>query len=121
MRESIRDRAESMPPAQAVAMLLDMLELTAPEHRPETLDRLRLAGFRPTEARVFALLLGSHGRTLTRDHICARCCGEDADSRVVDCHIANIRRRIAAKGWPVTITAVWGDGYAMTVPEGWAP
>lgn len=118
---SIRDLAKEMRPADAVAMLLDVLETTAPEHHPDNLDRLREAGFRPTQARIFALLMAARGRCLSRDHICDRCCREGTHSSAVNAQIAYLRKTIATKGWPVEITAVWGDGYAMTVPEGWTP
>lgn len=73
--------------------------------------RLRLT---PTELRLLALLMNEKDRVMSREAIIDRVLGDEFDGldRVVDVHIASLRRKIeAASGGRRFIHTVYGLGY----------
>lgn len=72
-----------------------------------------------TEFQLLATLVGSAGRPFSRERLLNRLCGfrYDIDSRVIDVHVRNLRRKIELDpSRPAVIRAVPGVGYC--VPQG---
>jgi two-component system response regulator AdeR len=71
-----------------------------------------------TEYRLLELLAGSPGRTFTRAQLLAAALPDSAAlDRVVDAHLGNLRRKLAAAGAPAMIETVRGFGYRLGVPS----
>ena len=69
-----------------------------------------------TEFQLLALLAGSAGRTFSRERLLNQLCGfrYDIDSRVIDVHVRNLRRKIEIDpSRPAVIRAVPGVGYCV--------
>lgn len=69
-----------------------------------------------TEFQLLALLAGSAGRPFSRERLLNQLCGYqyDIDSRVIDVHVRNLRRKVEADpSRPVVIRAVPGVGYCV--------
>lgn len=69
-----------------------------------------------TELQLLATLAGSGGRPLSRERLLHRLCGFDyeIDSRTIDVHVRNLRRKIEADpAAPAVIRAVPGVGYCL--------
>jgi DNA-binding response OmpR family regulator len=72
----------------------------------------------PHELTVLAYLAGRAGRALTRAQIAAHALppNEERVDRVVDCHVARLRRKLGDAG--ARIRTVWGVGYRFDADEG---
>lgn len=83
-------------------------------HRAELRKGGRPVEVTPTEFKLLALFVRSHGRVLTRDHLLDGTHGTDAfaSARVVDNHILNLRKKIEPDpASPRYIVSVRGIGY----------
>jgi DNA-binding response OmpR family regulator len=71
------------------------------------------------EARLFAALLGAPQRVFTRRQLLARMYDEERDGgdRVVDVHVKNLRRKLAAVPSAAVIQTVHGAGYRIGPPD----
>lgn len=80
-------------------------------HGPDGAAALSVA-----EARLLGMLLDNAGRVTSRDALFYRLWGRlpDAPSRVVDVHVAALRRKCRRAGGSLSITAVRGEGYLLT-------
>jgi two-component system phosphate regulon response regulator PhoB len=102
---------------------------TAPRARQEQhgvlsvdvdLGRVEVAGravrLTPTELRVLAMLIATHGKVLTRRAIVEAIAGESGarSARVVDAHVKSLRRKLG-EGRSY-IQSVRGIGYRFSVP-----
>ena len=71
----------------------------------------------PTEYELLEILALAHGRTLPREELMLRLYAwdEDApDARVLDVHLARLRRKIVAAGGPRgAVATVWGRGLRL--------
>ena len=69
------------------------------------------------EARLLEMLLYNAGRVTSREALFYRLWGRlpAGRSRVIDVHVAALRRKSRAAGGGVTITAVRGEGYLLAV------
>lgn len=72
----------------------------------------------PTEFRLLRCLAEAHHRTFSRAELVDRALSGDPDARVVDSHVKNIRRKLAAIGAaPGWIQTVFGRGYRLSIPN----
>lgn len=70
-----------------------------------------------TEYRLLELLARSPRRTFSRAQLLAAALPESAAlDRVVDAHLGNLRRKLAAAGAPTMIETVRGFGYRLRLP-----
>ena len=67
------------------------------------------------------MALGAHpGWVYSRDHLLLEVWGIDAaqvETRLVDQHVANLRKKLAEAGAPGAIETVRGVGYRLIVPS----
>lgn len=119
---SLRRQVEDMPATQAVAFLLDLVEIAFPECRGATIADLTSAGFSVTQARIVAILRSSGGRALSYEYIGARAAvgGDAIGDRTLHVHFHKIRRRFSELGWPVQLVTHWGHGVSLSIAEGWS-
>jgi two-component system response regulator RegX3 len=71
------------------------------------------------ELKLLALLLGSHGRVLTRDHLMDHVWGPDhvGDTKTLDVHIKRLRSKVEPDpGLPERILTIRGVGYKYASP-----
>jgi len=78
--------------------------------------RLRLT---PTEFRLLRAFMANVGTTLSRDLLLRRVWDMDFDpgTRLVDVHVANLRRKLEAQGAARVIATVRGAGFRMGEPD----
>lgn len=120
---ALRREVEDMPATEAVAFLLDLVEIAFPECDAAELVPLAAAGFTVTQSRVLAILAARPGFAVTHEAIAARAAvGADAISpEVLKVHVCRIRKRLRALGWPVELVTVWGFGFRLDIlQEGWS-
>ncbi len=72
-----------------------------------------------TEYRMLELLARSPNRTFSRARLLAAALPDSpALDRVVDAHLGNLRRKLAAAGAPALVETVRGFGYRLRLPPG---
>lgn len=115
----VRQRAEAMPPREAVDYLLGVVEAlieAAPgRHHPTDL----WAHFPIVERRVVQALYEARGGLMSRDRLMAavyydRAIDEVPDDKIIDIWVCKIRKKLPDG---VAIETVWGRGWRMVVPD----
>jgi len=94
-------------------VLLHLANLTVDRARRETLVDARQVKMRAKEFDLLVLLLENKGIVFTRDRLLETVWGFDfaGETRTVDVHVAQLRKRIAGSG--VEIETVFGVGYKL--------
>lgn len=119
--ERLRATVRRLREEEAPLVLPDQEPVLVGELTVDVATRRALRGARPlpltdTEFRLLATLAGSAGRPLSRERLLRRLGGFDyeIDSRVIDVHVRNLRRKIEADpSRPAVIRAVPGVGYCV--------
>ncbi|MBO0702135.1 MAG: response regulator transcription factor, partial [Candidatus Dormibacteraeota bacterium] len=113
LRRLREEEAPSLLP-DAEPFLIDGLVVDVTTGRARRGDRQ--LSLTETEFRLLATLAGSAGRPFSRERLLNRLCGfdYDIDSRVIDVHVRNLRRKIEENpAHPTVIRAVPGVGYCV--------
>lgn len=112
----LREEEASAVPADDQPVRLGGLEVDVAARRARRGDRpLPLTD---TEFQLLAMLAGSAGRPFSRERLLNQLCAfqYDIDSRVIDVHVRNLRRKIEVDpSRPALIRAVPGVGYCVAL------
>jgi len=101
------------PDSDEEQTIIELGDLTLNLSSREVYVAQRLIPLRTKEFDLLQVLLQHHGRALSREQLLDLAWGFDfyGETRTVDVHIANLRRKLG-KG-AVTIDTVWGIGYKL--------
>lgn len=109
--QELRDTVSTMKPQDAVAFLLDCIEiLTSVEKAPEIYE-----GMTKLESRIYNRLLISEGNLVTREQLYTamyfdRHADEYPAVKIMDVKICKLRKKLPANN---TIETVWGLGWRL--------
>ena len=113
-------RRASAPPAAARGGVLTHGEIRIDAGRREVTVESRQVQLAPKEFDLFWALLEHRGMVLTRDQLLERVWGYTfaGDTRTVDVHVRQLRRKI---GDTCPVVTVWGVGYKVSDDAALAP
>ena len=113
IRATIQAEIAGMPPAQALAHVLAYVDWLVP---PDDAFRIEGVHLTRSEARILRRLMRGKGEWVPREHLMVALYGHRTvddwpESNVIECHISNIRRKIAPLG--AQTVSEYSCGYAL--------
>lgn len=100
-----------MKPIDAVEFLLDLIEVSVPEHGQLQVEKYYNLGFTVTESKVL-IVLEQHKGTIMGSEVLVYRLGLPND-RTLEVHVCNIRRKIQKNNLAISIKTIHGTGYMM--------
>ena len=108
---ALRNQIENMKPIDAVEFLLDVIEVSVPEHGRLQVEKYYNLGFTVTESKVL-IVLEQHKGIIMGSEIMVYRLGLPND-RTLEVHVCNIRRKIQKNNLAISIKTIHGTGYMM--------
>lgn len=115
-----REVVQDMRPLEAVEYLLGIIEEAIDPPDPAVAWTMPGVALSPQQKRALRVLAAGRGGVVTNDTLIKAIRADhatEAHTRAVTVMICKLRQ--ALSGLPVSITNVWGQGYALSVPIDW--
>lgn len=106
---SHREIVQSMKATDAVAYLLDEIEMLTGYQTDEAWKVQQGYGLTSSEAKILLALIAANGRPLTKEYL-VTVIGSDAQAKIVDVFVCKMRKKLPEGARIVTN---WGVGYAF--------